>query len=126
MVLEAAMLGFTMRPLDAFLRAGNVLVATVPVEGTEDSVRKALEWLDEFYDYMGLVGMSVVMLGRLLGRQWHNPLRNPRALFCSESVTKILQAAGMVPGLDPGATSPEDLLERLRPTDARPLQVPQT
>jgi hypothetical protein len=117
MVLEASMLGFTMRPLESFLLAGNVIeemvTPKVPVEG---AVRDSLRWLDEFYDYGGLLGMAWVMLGRAFGRQWKNPLRNPRALFCSEAVTKVLQAAGHpgVAHLDPGSTSPEDLLEALR------------
>jgi hypothetical protein len=116
MVLEAAWLGFTMRTLDGFIKAGNQVVALIdPKQPIDAGVDQALGWLDTLYDYTGLLGMAVVEIGRYLKRQWHNPSHGPHALFCSEANTKILQLSGY-PGADKlvaEETSPEDLLEFL-------------
>ena len=116
MVLEASMLGFTLRTFSAFKTAGNQIVSLrtpkVPLDG---ATLYALQWLDKFYDYTGLLGMGWVELGKHFKRQWSNPLHTPNALFCSESVAKILQLASY-PGaeyLSPESTSPADLLEFL-------------
>lgn len=77
------------------------------------AVQASLPDVGQRYGYLVLLGMFVVYLGRWLGKKWKNPLRSGTSDICSERNTLILQAAGEpgTEGMDPSATSPEDLLE---------------
>lgn len=113
-VIEAAWCGWRLSTRDAITRGTTRIVALldppVPLDG---ALRTALRWLDEPYNYTGLLGMAWVSVGRWLGKKWRNPLRNSRSMFCSEAVTYVLQAAGWGSDWDPQSTSPEDLYEAL-------------
>ena len=73
---------------------------------------EAVSKIGTAYDYVGLLGYLVVLFGRRLGRKLRNPLASEKALVCSEFVL-CLDKDGSIPewkGLDPEATTPEDLL----------------
>lgn len=118
MVIEATEVGFRLIPLANFKAEGNDVVAVVePKSPLDVGLRAARTWIGESYDFGGLLGASVVILGRWLKRKWRNPLDSPRSMFCSEAVVMVLQASSY-PGaekLDPSATTPQDLLNFLAP-----------
>lgn len=113
MVMEATEGGFRLTSYETFRKGHDIVKIVEPSFPLDEGARKAAAWLGESYDYLGLVGSAVVILGRWLRRKWRNPLDAPRSMFCSEAVVFVLQADGY-PGadkLDPSATSPQDLLD---------------
>jgi len=92
---------------------GNVVLAVPPLaRPLDDGIPALLGMLDEPYDYGGLLGMPVVLLGRRLHRSWRNRLHSPRALFCSEAAATLLRDVGY-PGaeqLDPSVVDPGYLM----------------
>jgi hypothetical protein len=115
MVMEAHSTGMRLVPLGAFKKVNRVVALARPHLDLARGLHEAGKWLGEPFDKASLVGMTVVLLGRWLRRKWSNPFHRSDALFCSESVVRMLQEAGY-PGaadLDPSGTSPEDLLELL-------------
>jgi len=116
MVMEATETGFRLIPYTNFKAEGNDIVAVLdPAHPLDAGVRQAALWLGERYDFTGLFGSAFVLLGRWLKRKWRNPFDAPQSMFCSEAVTRVLQAAAY-PGaqnLDPAATTPQDLLDFL-------------
>lgn len=114
MVMESTDTGFRVVPFANFKAEGNDIVALVdPVAPLDEGVKAAAAWLGESYDFGGLFGSAFVLLGRWLRRKWANPWASAHAMFCSEAVVRVLQAA-KYPGssaFDPEATSPQDLLD---------------
>lgn len=81
--------------------------------GVVVDLSEAITGLGRAYDYVGLLGYLVVLLGRRLGRKLKNPFAREAGLVCSEFVL-CLDKEGSIPewkGLDPEATTPEDLLQ---------------
>lgn len=120
MVMEATSGGFRLVPFDHYINDHNKLVKIVePKTSLKEGVEKSVPWLGEHYDYGGLFGMAIVMLGRWLRRKWRNPWESPRAMFCSEAVVYVLQASGYDGSskLDASTTSPEDLMEFFKNQD---------
>lgn len=113
-LMEADRGGFQTQRLKLFLKS-NVLVVEVPVDISVESVRAADRWIGEGYDYLGLVGEAIVKIAAWFGRKIESPLADPRSMFCSEAMVRLLQeaqypgAAGLI-GRD---TSPQDLLSFL-------------
>lgn len=117
MVLQATEGGFQLTPYETFKSGNDVVCLIEPVCPLDEGVRKAADWLGGNYDYFGLIGSAVVLIGRWFKRKWKNPLNAPHAMFCSEAVVYVLQAANY-PGaaaLDPSATTPQDLMDFLAP-----------
>ena len=115
MVLEANMLGFRAIPYRAFARKNYVHYLIWPHHALGEGLQAAVAWIGTHYDYAGLIGMSVVLLGRALRRRWRNPFRSGRTQFCSEAVVRVLQAS-KYPGsetLSPDDCDPQQLLEFL-------------
>jgi len=116
-VMEATLVGVALTPLQTFLARGNVIVDVVePEVDLREGLRATAQLLAAAYDFSGLLGMLFVYLGRALHKRWRNPWRTSTSMFCSELVTRAMQAASY-PGadqLDPHSTSPEDLLEWLK------------
>ena len=114
MVLESADVGFRLIPYENFKAQHNTVLAVLdPPYPLDVGVREAAMWIGESYDYTGLVGSVFVLLGRWLKRKWRNPWASPKALFCTESVVRVMQASHY-PGsetLDPTGTTPQDLLD---------------
>lgn len=114
MVMEATETGFRLIPLANFKAEGNNIVALLePSSPLDEGVKQAGKWLGEHYDFAGLFGASVVILGRWLRRKWRNPFGSPKSMFCSEAVVRVMQASKFpgAEGLDPEATTPQDLLD---------------
>lgn len=112
-VMEATNGGFRIVPFEHYVNEHTRLVRLVePRTSLDEGVRRAALWLGEHYDYGGLFGMAIVMVGRWLRRKWRNPWQNARAMFCSEAVVYVLQASGYegADRLSPSETSPEDLM----------------
>ncbi len=128
MVLEASEFGVRLIPLDAFQRANAIVACFSPAHTLDQAMPEAGRWLGAAYDFGGLFGMAVVMLGRWLRRKWRNPWHSSRSLFCSELVVKVLEWAHHPALVQEGSargvkrrrsgrvktaaqTSPQDLLE---------------
>lgn len=119
LVCEAEWCGWKLSTRAALTKGGTRIVKLVePKTPLTDAFIASLAWLDEKYDYTGLLGMAWVSFGRWFGKKWRNPLRSSRSLFCSEGVVYVLRDAGY-PGadaLDPQSVSPDDLLQFLKST----------
>jgi len=111
-VLEAHELGIRLLPLAHFERTNRVVKLVTPKYPIDAGLAMvARSYLGSTYDFLGLVGMAVVMVGRFLKRKWSNPFRGSKSVYCSESVILAMLAS---PGyekldLDPDS-SPEDTL----------------
>jgi hypothetical protein len=114
MVMEAHELGFRLIPLAHFEKKNEIVASFVPKQTIDDGVRfVALEYLGTVYDFGGLFGGALLMLGRWLKRKWHNPWDSSHAVFCSEAVVIAMQktnypGAGLLVARD---TTPQDLLQ---------------
>lgn len=121
LVMEATEVGFRLIPYEVFAKKNDIveIVSVDPtrLDSVEASVKRAAQWLGDDYDFGGLLGSAVILLGRRLKKRWKNPFASSTAMFCSEAVVLVLKGADY-PGtenLDPEATTPEDLLDFLRP-----------
>jgi len=115
MVMEAHTTGMRLIPLGAFKKVNHVVALARPRIDLTKGLHEAGKWLGKPFDTPSLLGMTVVLLGRWFSKKWRNPCHGAHALFCSESVVRMLREAGC-PGaadLDADGTSPEDLLEIL-------------
>lgn len=113
MVIEATETGVVMTPFDVFSVRNDVVEILTPRISLHSGLKTAGQWLGESYDFTGLFGTAIVLLGRWFKRRWKNPFNNAKAMFCSEFVVRVLQESGY-PGsecLDPSATTPQDLRE---------------
>lgn len=117
--LHASVGGVQVSPRAKFL-AKNTLVAEYEiVPDVSVGFRAALARLNEHYDYLSIVGWgAVILLWRWLKVRAHNPWQSPTAMVCTELVLQLDMEAGKpgarVPewqGLDPEATSPQELLD---------------
>lgn len=115
-VLEAGIRGFYPTPASVFWKKNKVVCVSTVDFPLDDGLHAIGKWLGTKYDVAGLIGGMAVVAGRWLKRKWNNPVEGASALFCSEVVVRMLQAAEF-PGadtLDPDDTTPEDLLDFLR------------
>ena len=126
LMLEADRGGFQIDRLATFLRT-NTLVTRVPLDIPAAAIQAADRWIGEGYDYAGLVGEAIVKMARWCGKKISSPLHDPKALFCSEAMVRLLQVA-QYPGADalvPYDVSPQDLLAFLQlPRFVAPKQDP--
>jgi hypothetical protein len=120
MVLDAHETGCRLIPYDAFQKRNQVVAVVRPRVSLVEGIRFMGAHLATPYNFGGLIGMGVVLLGRWLRRKWRNPAQDAQGMFCSESVVHILQASSY-----PGAgmfvaseTAPQDLLHFFRAEDS--------
>lgn len=115
MVMEAHEFGFRLLPYDTFQRHNVVVEVVNPDVNLDIGLRMLARRLGSAYDYGGLIGMVVVLLGRWLKRKWRNPLASSHAMFCSEAVVLALQASDCerAKTLVASTTSPQALMEAL-------------
>jgi hypothetical protein len=113
MVMEATEGGFRIVPLDKFSKHNDLVAIKTPKHSIDSAILAAVDWLGDHYDYSGLVGMVVVIVGRWFKRKWKNPLASSKSMFCSEAVCRGLKVMSY-PGtesMEPQTTEPEDLLK---------------
>lgn len=118
MVQEAHTGGFRLISFEAFSKS-NVIVGLATPRYPVD-LKGTAQWMGYSYDMLGVFGMLWVMLGRWLKKKWENPFQSTSALFCSESVVRVLHLVGY-PGVEdlvPESTTPQDLLLRVRTSTA--------
>lgn len=114
MVMEAHELGFRLTPFEHFKKKNQLVAVFVPVKSIDVGlIYVAKRYLGTMYDYGGLLGEIVVMLGRWLKRKWKNPLRGAKNVFCSEAVCIAMQQS---PGYedfkeDPDSVDPQTLMQ---------------
>lgn len=114
MVLQASTGGFEVISHTKFSK-DNEIVTEIPINASDEGFKKSALWLGQNYDFGGLFGSAIVIIGRWFKRRWKNPWQSSKALFCSEYIVRWLQESD-VPGaedMDPSATNPEDLLDFL-------------
>lgn len=117
MVMEAHELGFRYVTLEQFKRMNNIVAVYMPTVDLDPGIKWAATWLGTGYDFAGLFGMAVVVLGRILKKKFSNPLQNSHAMFCSEmtvSVLRLVKQPG-IEALEPSTTTPQDLMDFLLP-----------
>jgi hypothetical protein len=115
MILEAVPAGFHLISLEAFAKKHEI-VYIVPLPQIEAvALRKAISWLGRRYDYLGVVGVLVVLFGHLFKLKWRNPF-NTKAMFCSEALVRLLQFINYPKAdtLDPSAVTPISLYRFLK------------
>jgi hypothetical protein len=111
MVMEATQGGIKITPFSQ--HEGSTIKVFTPKYPLDAGLAKAVDWLGEGYDYMGLFGMAWVEFGRWLGRKWRNPLRSSKTMFCSEFVVRVMQEVKYVGAMswDSQSTDPEVVFE---------------
>lgn len=113
MVMEAHELGFRLTPFERFKKKNQIVGLYVPKQSVDVGLKYvAQQYLGTVYDYGGLIGEFVVMLGRWLKRKWKNPLRGSKNVFCSEAICIAMQKS---PGYehfeeDPDSVDPQTLM----------------
>lgn len=115
-VLEAGFNGVGILPLERFLADGNIIVEVVDLPHVElEDLIPAMEDMGERYDFGGLLGGIVPLIGKWFKQKWHNPFNDTKALFCSEFIVYWLQDLAFEPAynLVPEDVSPEELLKLL-------------
>lgn len=123
--IEEGTFGYSIRTLENMRASGSTIVEELeaPVS-LDDAVAKSFAWLGSRYDYTGLLGMAWVQVCRFFRHKTvRNPLASSHAMFCSESVARVLQMAGY-PGaqhLDPSSTDPETLRLFMLSTGSKPV-----
>jgi len=117
LIAEASLGGFRLVTAEHFARDNVIVQEIAPQIPLERGLHDAYDWLGvKRYNYLGLLGNLLVLLGRRLRRSWHNPFHGHKSLFCSEAIVRILQES-KYPGSDqliPWDTTPQDLLEFLK------------
>lgn len=94
MVMEAHELGFRLTPLEHFKKHNTIVKIIKPKHEIDGGlVEVANRYLGSMYDYAGLFGMAVVMVGRWLHRKWTNPFRGSKYVYCSESVILAMRSS---------------------------------
>ena len=94
MVMEAHELGFRLTPFEHFQKNNKIVALITPKNNIDEGLRViAHRYLGSMYDYAGLVGMAVVMVGRWLKRKWSNPFRGSKLVYCSEAVILAMKAS---------------------------------
>lgn len=114
-VVGAEFNGMTMMSVEKFQKNNMIKAVCEVPELTDVHVGKAMESLGVAYDFGGLLGGIFPQIGRWFKRKWKNPWNDQKALFCSEFLVLALQEAGLKGSedLDPGAATPQDLLDFL-------------
>jgi hypothetical protein len=120
LVIEAHELGFRLLRFKQFQKDNRLVALVEPKVSLDAGLPVVARWIGTTYDYLGLLGTAVVLVGRWLERKWKNPATSAKAVFCSESVVRVMQAVDY-PGaskLVPDATTPQDLLDFMTAKDA--------
>ena len=128
MVMEAVGAGFRIVPLDKFAKHNRLVRIFTPRHSIDEGLKAAVDWLGEGYDAPGLVGMGLLVLGRLLRLRLgtRNLLARSRSLFCSEAVALACRSCGY-PGFrfEPDTTTPEDLFAFFSAEADAPAALPE-
>lgn len=114
-VIEASLAGFACVDYDYFKKKNQIVAVVEPKYSLDQGLKKIAKDLGEPYDYVGLFGQLVVIVGKWFRRKWHNPFVSKKSMFCSEAITMVLQGSDY-PGaklMVPSDTSPQDLLDFL-------------
>lgn len=118
LMLEAGFSGVEFNDYDTYKKSHVIVAEYTLATGPErkEYLNKALDYLDEKYDFAGLFGGAWVLLGRWFKKTWKNPLQSSKAMFCSEYVATVLKEAGhpKLQDLNPSEVTPKDLLELLK------------
>ena len=112
MVMEAHELGFRLTPFDHFTKHNKIVKLVKPKNPIDIGLRiVANRYLGTMYDYSGLIGMAVVLVGRWLHRKWKNPFRGSKYVYCSESVILAMKTSPGYERLELDSDSdPQELL----------------
>lgn len=120
MVLDAHGTGLRLLPYESFEKHNKIVKVIAPKFDIEPGLKEMGKLLGTMYDFAGLLGMVVVLLGRFFKRGWKNPFRSPSSVFCSECVARAMV---LTPGykdldIDPEAVDPEWLLRYFEKEEA--------
>lgn len=123
LVFQSNSRGPTLTTLAEFKSQHTIVDMVDPVIDLTDALTICINnTIGESYDYTGVLGMAIVLIGRWLHTQWKNIFHDKNHQFCSELIVWLLQLANY-PGADKliaDETTPEDLLEFLKPSGRPP------
>jgi hypothetical protein len=115
LTLGAQSNGLTSEPLFEF--PDQIIHLFEPLNsGFEEGLRVNTKWLDQPYDYAGLLGMSLVEAARAIGHwQILNPFLDKQKLFCSEYAAMVIRASGynILPDYQAGTVDPYQLCQAM-------------
>jgi hypothetical protein len=109
LVFQSDTRGVNLEAYERF-KAGNTVVNLYDVDlDFTPTMPELFEELGAGYDFGGLLGQPVVMLGQTLGRHWANPWQSEGRWYCSELVAHLMQKAGAELPAPPAAIRPDTL-----------------
>lgn len=111
MVLEAHETEVRAVTYSLFCKRNNIVSIRIPKFSIDAGLPKAASLLGEKYDFAGLFGMAIVLLGRRLKKKWKNPFRSSHSQFCTDFVANVFISAKF-PGTesaDPETTDIKDI-----------------
>jgi len=114
-IIHATVGGVKVTPRSKWESGHNKIVGEFrPKADVTEGVKHALSFLDEEYDYVGILGyIFVVFWKRWFNKKIKNILARPNAMVCSEFLVHLADKGGIPEWreLDPERTTPKDLLE---------------
>jgi len=116
-LVHATVGGVQVTRRSTFLRKHRIVAEFYPKHPNALSLREAVDRIGERYDYAGLFGFLVVLLGRRLGKRIANPLASSHATVCSELVVRAALRSGTLKSvckLSPASSTPFDVLLAMR------------
>lgn len=115
LVMEATTEGLRLIPYDIFVTHNEIVDVINPGVDLTPGLRALTPILGSRYDFSGLLGMTIVLVGRWFKRKWRNPCHSTSTMFCSEFVVRVLQASGdtRTASTEADMTSPQDLYNLL-------------
>lgn len=115
LIMHATVGGFKLNQWKRWKKGNKVVAQFTCREDLSDGLLKMAKQLDHEYDYLSVIAM---IPRRWLGKLFRNPVRDRKKLHCSEALARLLQAHGFAKELDPESTTPGDLLEFCRSSEA--------
>jgi hypothetical protein len=110
MIMEASEWGIREIDAEVFWQRNQILAVYKPEVDMTEAVRSSGEVLGKIYDFLGLLGMPLVLaVAKWFHKRITNPFQSPSGLFCSELVMQMMKKANH-PGtenLGPSETSPD-------------------
>jgi hypothetical protein len=129
MVMEATEWGVREISADIFWKRNVVVAVFKPEVDMTEAVRMSGPLLGELYDFLGLIGMPIVIAAaKWLHKKITNPLESPSGLFCSELVMKLMKIA-QHPGtesLSPSESSPDLEMRFLTERKVKSVMLPKS
>ena len=114
MIFESSIKGPALQTLEQFKKNNNIILIIPAKVDLLPGIKKEISFLEDNYDFIGIIGMMFVSIGRFFNKFWKNPL-NTKNFWCSELVTEVLRNSDYphITQIDSSVTTPQDLIKFL-------------